>query len=70
MDVTVITSSNCPSCETLKKQLTLKDVDFNTVGMLSREGMSLVKEHGFRSVPQLIVGGSVVVPSEFLESCV
>jgi glutaredoxin len=52
--ITVYSKTNCPGCESLKKELDAKNIPYNTV-LIDKdvEGKIKVLEAGFRSVPQI-----------------
>ena len=50
--IILYTKNNCPACDTLKRRLNLKDLEFDTVNIETDEkAYALIVSKGFRSVP-------------------
>jgi glutaredoxin len=61
--VVVYSKNNCPSCEKLKGQLTLKGVPFVVMNIdTNMDAMDFIAANRHRSVPQVYVDG-VHVPN-------
>ena len=66
MDIVVLSGDNCSKCDLLKNHLDLKGKEYSVVNVYSTEGMKLVKEHGFKGIPQMMVDGDVVPRGSYL----
>lgn len=63
MNVVVYSKNNCPACEQLKGQLTLKAVTFEVKNIdTDMDAMDFIAANRHRSVPQVYVDG-VHVPN-------
>ncbi len=60
--------SNCPSCDSAKKLLKAKNLEFEYVDTLSStEAIALFKENGWKSFPQVVVDGQHIGGVEALK---
>lgn len=65
----VLTQQNCPSCENIKRALTLNGIPFREVSATSEEGKMLIKNYNIRSAGTIISEekNSVVKLADLLE---
>lgn len=57
-DVVIYSKPHCPNCEEAKKVLTSRNIIYKIVDVsLDLEALNILKLGGFRSVPQIYVGG-------------
>lgn len=67
MDIIVLSGDNCPKCDLLKNHLDLQGKKYSVVNVYSSEGMKIVKEQGFKGIPQVLIEGGVVPRGSYLE---
>ncbi len=60
--LTVYSKPNCPHCEQAKSWLDSNKIEYDVVDVsVDEESLSMLREHGHKSVPQLYLNGEVFV---------
>lgn len=67
MEITILTGKVCSLCDTLKRGLDLKGVEFKAVEMTEQEGMKLIIANGIKSIPQVFVDGELIPRNKYKE---
>lgn len=68
MQIKVYSKKNCAGCDQVKAFLEAKGLGYEAVDvMLSKEAQTLFREHGFRSVPQIMLDGEFVSVEQLKE---
>lgn len=53
--ITIVIGDNCPACDSLKKDLIEREVNFSTVHRQTMKGKKLCKKYRIKSVPTTII---------------